>query len=96
MFFDRAMCVLSSSTMQQGKDSCQAGWLWAMYEAALSRQDCFNHPRTDPLSPWSYPYHWAAKDGSVLRSTSKTEGHSCVRGRNYTHTSTMAISGLPN
>ena len=52
--------------------------------------------QTDPLSPWPYPYNRATKDGSVLRSTSETEGHSCVRGRNHTYTPTMAISGLPN
>lgn len=96
MFFDRAMCVFSILPIQQARGSCQAGWPWAMYEAALSRQDLINHPQTDPLSPWSYPYHRPTKDGSLFRSTSETEGHSCVRGRNHTHTSTMALSGLLN
>lgn len=82
--------------MQQERGSCQAGWPWATYEEALSRQYLINHPRTDPLSPWSYPYHRPTKDGSVLRSTSETEGHSRVRGRNHTHTATMALGGLPN
>lgn len=96
MFFDRAMCVFSISLMQQEKGSCYAGWPWAMYEAVLSRQDLINHPQIDSLSPWSYPHYWPTKDGGLLRSTSEAEGHSCVHGRNHTHTSTMASSGLPN
>lgn len=67
-----------------------------MYEAALSSQDSINHPRTDPLPPWPYPYNRPTKDGSLLRSTSETEGHSCFRSRNHTYTSTMAPGGLPH
>lgn len=96
MFFDRAMCVFSIYPMQQEKGSCQAGWPWAMYEAALSRQDPINHPRTDPLSPRSYPHHWPTKDCGFLRSTSEIEGHGCVRRRNHTYTSAMASGGLPD
>ena len=67
-----------------------------MYAAALSRQDSINHQRTDSLSPWSYSHDWPTEDGSLFRSTSEIEGHSCVRCRNCTHTSTMASSGLSN
>ena len=96
MFFDRAMCVFAIFPMQQERGSCHAGWPWAMYETAFPSQGLINHPRIDPLPPWSYPYNRPTKDGSLLRSTSKIEGHSCVRGRNCTHSSTMALGGLPN
>lgn len=66
-----------------------------MYEGAFSRQVLINHSRTDPLSPGSYPDNWPTKDGGLLRSTPEIKGHSCIRGRHRTHSSTLAPRGLP-
>lgn len=67
-----------------------------MYEVALVEGDLINPPQPDTLSSRSHPDNRPTKDGSVLRSTSEIEGHSCICGWNYTHTSTMAPSGLPD
>ena len=67
-----------------------------MYEASLFRPDLIDPLGTDSLPPRSYPYHRSAKDGSLLRTTAETERYRRVRGRDLTHTSTMAPNGLLN
>ena len=96
MFFDRAMSVFSVFLVHQTKSSCLAGWPWVMYGAVFSSKNLINRVSIDPLSLWSYTYNRPTEDGSLLRSTSEIEGHSCVRVRNCTHTSTVASCGLPS
>lgn len=62
---------------------------------SLDCNQCLISPcTTDTFSTRPYPHHRPPKDRRLLRSTSKTQRHSCIRRGNSPYFATVAVGGI--